>query len=230
MIWDKNDKNIVRNAMIVIFLSLTIVYVIRYQVNDTDTPTANNERADTISDSLIINPITPNTWITMNDPNSSTQEDILEINWETTQTGDNNEQEIQEGEEDDEQTQNNQDMKILSWTTLYFGPIEGIDTLDIEYRYALRDDRNIYFTYLENEPDLSSIARSLWWTLYTMNTETEIVRNDLFGNRVIFINLPEYQNNIVLMYVELGQEKWLLQISYNIYHESKRYLQNLFID
>ena len=229
MIWDKNDKNIVRNAMIVIFLSLTIVYVIRYQVNDTDTPTTNNERADTISDSLIINPITPNTWITMNDPNSSTQEDILEIDGETTQTGDNNEQ-IQEDEEDDEQAQSNQDMKILSWTTLYFGPIEGIDTLDIDYSYALRDDRNIYFTYLENEPDLSSIARSLWWTLYTMNTETEIVRNDLFGNRIIFINLPEYQKNIVLMYVELGQEKWLLQISYNIYHESKRYLQNLFID
>ena len=245
MIGDKNDKNIVRNAMIVIFLSLIIVYVIWYQVNGSNNSRPGNSSPNTtIADSLVINSVASNTGTTMNDPllesdwqENDTQEENTNNTGDTqdidTSTGDNTEQNQQEIEVDDDDTireESNQDMKILSWTTLYFGPIEWIDTLDINYSYALRDDRNIYFTYLENEPDLSSIARSLGWTLYTMNTETEIVRNELFGNRIIFINLSEYQNDIVLMYVEVWQEKWLLQISYNIYHESKRYLQNLFID
>jgi hypothetical protein len=100
----------------------------------------------------------------------------------------------------------------------------------VNYAYALRDSKNIYFTRIEKEPDLSSIARSLGGTLYTMNTETEIVKNQLFGKRITFINLPEYKDRLVLMYAEVGQEKRLLQISFNIYHQSKRYLQDLFID
>lgn len=233
MISDKNDKNIVRNAMIVLFLSLLIVYVIRYQTGwttQTITPTNNTS----ITDALVISPVDTDTGITMTNPSTGevTIPDIAQqTGLDTTGTNQTNEQRT--GiiiTTESKQSTGNTDMKILSWTTLYFGPIEWIDKLGINYNYALRDDRNIYFVSLNNEPDLSATARSLWWTLYTMNTETEIVRNELFGKRIIFINLPEYKDKLVLMYVEIGQERRLLQISYTIYHQSKRYLQTLFID
>jgi hypothetical protein len=227
MFSDKNDNNIVRNAMIVLFLSLLIVYVIWYQVRGASDQTSIRQNTGSITDSLIITErSTTDTQTTLSNPTTG-----------QTQTG--SEQSIQTWAQITEPVEEPlaiepsndapEDMIILSGTTLYFGPIEGIDKLGINYQYALKDDRNIYFSFLgEREPDLSAIARSLGWTLYTMNTETEIVRNELFGKRIIFINLPKYKDKLVLMYVEIGDQKRLLQIWFNIYHQSKRYLQDLF--
>lgn len=230
MFSDKNDNNIVWNAMIVLFLSLLIVYVIRYQVRGTSESDIITENNDSITDSLIITERTPiSTGTTLSNPSTWQVQTWWLQTW-SIQTGDSEEPIAQEPliiEPSSEPIQ--EDMIILSWTTLYFGPIEGIDTLGISYQYALKDDKNIYFTFLgDTEPDLSAIARSLGWTLYTMNTETEIIKNELFGKRIIFINLPTYKDKLVLMYVEVGDQKWLLQVSYNIYHQTKRYLQSLF--
>ncbi len=237
MLTEKNDKNIIGNAMIVLFLSLLIVYVIRYQTGWSNRQTTRPDtNPSTITDTLVINPIqwtNTDTIMTMTDT-EQTQTGTQNIQdnqwWQIT------EEELVSVETIEEDTQDatteipNNTMKVLSGTTLYFWPIEWIDKLGISYAYALRDDRNIYFVRLENEPNLSAIARSLWWTLYTMNTETEIMRNELFGNRITFINIPIYRDNKVLMYVEVWQEKRLLQIPFNIYHQSKSYLQNLFIN
>lgn len=228
MLPDKNnDKNIVRNAMIVLFLSLLIVYVVRYQVhNSKDTSPAIDQWS--IADSLTIIEQEYDTWTYLTNPIQETW--FVNIDTGTQQT-------VQTWIQQEQptisitSTQNTdqEDMEILSGTTLYFGPIEWIDKLWITYNYALKDDKNIYYVALwDKEPDLSAIARSLWWTLYTMNTETEIIKNQLFGKRVVFINLPEYKDKVTLMYVEVGSKKWLLQISYTIYHQSKSYLQELF--
>lgn len=230
MFSNKNDSNIVRNAMIVLFLSLLIVYVIRYQVHGASDQGSITENTASITDELII---TERPWIdtgsTLSNPNTGSiqtgTEQIVET-WAQVTEPLIPEEEVLVIEESNNATE---DMIVLSGTTLYFGPIEGIDKLWISYQYALKDDKNIYFSFLwDKEPDLSAIARSLGGTLYTMNTETEIVKNQLFGKRVIFINLPEYKDKLVLMYVEIGDQKWLLQISYTVYHQTKRYLQDLF--
>lgn len=231
MFSDKNDNNIVRNAMIVLFLSLLIVYVIWYQVRGASDPSSIKEDTGSIADSLIITERpTIDTGVTLSNPTTGWIQTGTDQSIETwAQIA---EPVIEDEEENlviEESNDMPEDMIILSGTTLYFGPIEGIDKLWITYQYALKDDKNIYFSFLwDKEPDLSAIARSLGGTLYTMNTETEIVKNELFGKRVIFINLPEYKDKLVLMYVEIGDQKWLLQISYTVYHQTKRYLQDLF--
>lgn len=232
MFSNKNDSNIVRNAMIVLFLSLLIVYVIWYQVRGASDQSSITDNTDSITDSLIITERpTIDTGTTLSNPSTGSIQTETE---QSSQTWTEAETWTIEPTQDEEvlviQESNNmpEDMIILSGTTLYFGPIEGIDKLWISYQYALKDDKNIYFSFLWEEPDLSAIARSLGGTLYTMNTETEIVKNELFGKRIIFINLPEYKDKLVLMYVEVGDQKWLLQISYTVYHQTKRYLQDLF--
>jgi hypothetical protein len=52
----------------------------------------------------------------------------------------------------------------------------------------------------------------------------------LFGEKIMFINIPEYKDKIVLMILYIDQDVWLLQIDYNVYHKSKNYLKSLFID
>lgn len=54
MFSNKNDSNIVRNAMIVLFLSLLIVYVIWYQVRGASDQSSITDNTDSITDSLII--------------------------------------------------------------------------------------------------------------------------------------------------------------------------------
>jgi hypothetical protein len=229
MFSNKNDSNIVRNAMIVLFLSLLIVYVIWYQVRGASNQSSIIDNTDSITDSLIITERpTIDTGTTLSNPSTGSIQTGTEQDSETWAQITEPVIEDEEVLVIEESNDMPEDMIILSGTTLYFGPIEGIDKLWISYQYALKDDKNIYFSFLWEEPDLSAIARSLGGTLYTMNTETEIVKNELFGKRVIFINLPEYKDKLVLMYVEVGDQKRLLQISYTVYHQTKRYLQDLF--
>ena len=210
--------------MIVLFLSLVIVYVIRYQIQ-TKQISSLTTTTGSIADNLTITEKESTTGKIqtgqiITNPSfqeiSKTGTTISQPPVPATKTVDVSEKGV---------------THVLSGTTLYFGPIEWIDKLAVIHKYALKDDKNIYFTSIgDKEPDRSAIARSLGGTLYTMNTETEITKNQLFGKRIVFINLPIYKDKLVLMYVEVGTEKWLLQISNTIYHTSKSYLQRLFTD
>ena|GEM_PF-1546621 len=129
MFSDKNDNNIVWNAMIVLFLSLLIVYVIWYQVRGASDQTSITKNTDSISDSLIITerPII-NTGTTLSNPSTGQKEVIQDTGSIIPTTGI-----VIEPEEESlvvEDSNNvSEDMFILSGTTLYFGPIEGIDKL-----------------------------------------------------------------------------------------------------
>lgn len=78
--------------------------------------------------------------------------------------------------------------------------------------------------------DFASIARALQGSIYTLATEQDILQNKLFGNKVAFINLPEYKDKQVLMLIYLNDGIRLIQIEYNLYHKSKAHLKSLFID
>ncbi|MFZ2150491.1 MAG: hypothetical protein WAZ12_02330 [Candidatus Absconditicoccaceae bacterium] len=122
-------------------------------------------------------------------------------------------------------------IKYLSGTKLFYGILESIEKLGIAYKYILEDQKGIYYVYLGDfKYDIVSIARKLGGNIYTINTEQEILKNKLFGDKITFINLPEYKNKIVLIIVYIGKDTWLLQVDYTLYHKSKTYLQNLFID
>jgi hypothetical protein len=78
--------------------------------------------------------------------------------------------------------------------------------------------------------DFASIARALNGSIYTMATEQELIENKLFGSKVVFINIPEYKDQQVIMLIYMKNGIWLVQIDYDLYHKSKTYLKSLFID
>ncbi len=62
-----------------------------------------------------------------------------------------------------------------------------------------------------------------------MVTEAEILQNQLFGDKISYINLSMFRDIRVLMVIEIDDEVWLLQIPADKYHQSKDYLKSLFI-
>ena len=125
----------------------------------------------------------------------------------------------------------NTGIKLLSWTSIYYGPISVIEQLGIKYQYALTDTSGTRYIYLGTPSyDFVSIARALQGNLYTLATEQDILQNKLFGNKVVFINLPEYKDKQVLMLLYLNDGIRLVQMEYKLYHKSKSYLKSLFID
>ena len=122
------------------------------------------------------------------------------------------------------------EMIVLSWTHSFYWSLDFVDLLWISYKYVLKDDKWIYFLNMDwYTYDFSDIARKLWWNLYIMNTESEILANKLFGDKVTFINIPEYANKKVLMLLNVNNQARLLAMDYDLYHQSKPYLQSLFI-
>ena len=122
-------------------------------------------------------------------------------------------------------------INLLSWTYIYYKTLESIEKLWIKYKYILTDDKNIYYIFLWTGNiaySFSDIVNKLWWSLYEIKTEQEIIKNKLFGNKVIYINLTEYKNKLVLMLIEYWNENWIIQIDYENYYKSKNYLQGLF--
>lgn len=121
-------------------------------------------------------------------------------------------------------------IRLLSGTDIYYWQIEVIEKLGIKYQYALTDTSWIWYIYLGTPSyDFASIAGSLKGSLFTLATEQDIINNKLFGNKVVFINLPEYKDKQVVMLIYLNDGIWLIQVDAKIYHKSKAYIKSLFI-
>ena len=123
-----------------------------------------------------------------------------------------------------------ENMIILSGTKTYYGELDFVDKMWISYSYVLIDQKWIYYLNMwGHKYDFSDIARKLKWNLYVMNTDQELIANSLFGDKITFINIPEYKNKKVLFLLDINNQSWLLAIDYKIYHQVKPYLKSLFI-
>jgi hypothetical protein len=118
----------------------------------------------------------------------------------------------------------------LSGTILFYGELSIIKQLGITPQYILRDNKNIHYIFLwtGNRYDFGSIARWLWGNIVQLTTQAQIKENKLFGDRITFINLPEYQWKTVHMVVETNNQQRLIRIDFKIYHKSKKYLIDMF--
>ncbi len=121
-------------------------------------------------------------------------------------------------------------MIILKGTTVDDYSIESREKLWIQPHYTLKDKKKkIWYWYLGNDTyDFKKIAKNLWGNSIEIKTEKDIIKNKLFGKKIIFINLPEYKNILVLMIVVTTKGTRLLEIPYKDYHKSKEYLKNAF--
>ena len=122
-------------------------------------------------------------------------------------------------------------IKLLSGTKIRYWVIDSVEKLGISYQYALKDNQDIYYAYLgkNNTINLESIVKKAWGTLYSILRENEIIKNNLFGEKVVYINLPEYKQKKVILLVTVDWADWLIQIDYAKYYTSKWYLKTLFI-
>lgn len=213
-----DEKKLIRLAMITLFLSLMIVYMLLYQVKWDKLKVESSLKPTNEKVSIV-----PKTWTI-----SSIWGTDKKNMWNTTiiKTLSWTKAEIKTWS-----IIQNAKIRILSWTDIYYWESAIIDKLWIKYQYALKDKKDIYYFNLGNPSyDFGSITKSLWWNTFTLITEQDIFQNKLFWNKVIFINLPENKDKIVLMIVYVKNEVWMIQAWYDIYHQSKNYLKSLFID
>lgn len=112
---------------------------------------------------------------------------------------------------------------------MYFGAVESVELLGLEPEYLLKDAKGFYYAKLEKEPNLKKTVQDLNGSVYTITSEAELLKNQLFGDKISFVNLPEYKNKLVIMLVASDDEYWLVQMEYGKYHQSKNYLKTLFI-
>lgn len=119
--------------------------------------------------------------------------------------------------------------RILSWTTLTSDALLA-DVIGVEYRYALRDKKGIYYLNLgSSKQDLRALLQTQWWNTFSLDTPVNILANQLFGDHVMFLNMPQYLNKTVLMVVDIQWERRLIQVAYDQYHTSKKHIAQTFI-
>lgn len=119
--------------------------------------------------------------------------------------------------------------KMLPGTKEYYGVLDIVGILWVKPEFTLQDSKWNYFAYYWSNLNFVPTILALWWNVYEMVTEAEILQNQLFGDKVSYINLSMFKDVWVLMVVEIDGEVWLLQIPANQYHQSKDYIKSLFI-
>jgi len=185
------------------------------------------------------NEIVADDWwsVTSNSTNSTQEVQISEnikITWSTSLWGKqtswvNNSNNKNKTNASNSVSLSNTNTKTLSGTTEYFGTLDIVSILGQNPKFTLQDSRWNYFVYYWEHLDFAQTIKALWWSIYEMVTEAEILQNQLFGERVSYINLSMFKDNRVLMVIEIDGDVWLLQIPADKYHQSKDYLKSLFI-
>ena len=238
------ESNTVRWSIVVLCVSLSLVYVVLYYVkwdvfkwtwnevvamnntwltvSEIDNSQDYSMKADTWNNDLP----SQTTWLF----NHSDSSNVQEVNNNTSSNNQWSLTIIDLSSPNSSDTTTLSEMVVLRWTHTYYGDLDFVNLLWISYKYALKDDKWIYYLNMDGYTyDFSDIARKLWWNLYIMNTESEILANKMFGNKVTYINIPDYANKKVLMLIDVNNQSRLLAVDYSIYHQSKSYLQSLFI-
>jgi len=238
------EKKTIRFSMVVLFLALMIVYMFLFQIKWKEFKNSLNKDSDSTSwDMIQITAV--NSW-----QSELISSFLQEENRIINQTSNINKintwksdfltwfiqsQIVKTGNINKSSTWKTQtklgNIRILSWTDIYYWTVDSIEKLWIKYQYALLDSQGIYYVYLGNPAyDFDNIVRKLKWNLYTLNTEQDIFNNKLFWDKIVFINLPEYKNNKVVMLVYISNDVRLIQIDYSIYYKSKNYIKSLFYE
>lgn len=205
------EKRVIKLSLIILFLSLLMVYLLLYQIKGKSIKQSLAEQ--TIIEPSFIKAVNLTGYDKLVESMKNTATTWKIETWELPQI-----------------TTSLSWVQMLSGTKLFYGKIDSIDKLGIKYQYALIDGS---WTFLINlwipKYDFDSITRALWGNIYKITTEQELEANKLFGDKVLFINLPEYKDKLVLMLQYINKEVWLIQIDYKLYHISKWYLKSLFV-
>lgn len=218
------NKKVITWSLIILFLILSIVYSLTYQKKQylfkNIGETWNNTSFYSVDQSQW-------SWLEMGivTENAVSKETIGSVSlWDLSNT-----QKISVSNANTPVSLSSADVKFLPGTTEYFGTLDIVSIIGQKPKFTLQDSRWNYFAYYGNHLDFEETIKTLWWSVYEMITESEILQNQLFGERVSYINLSMFKDVRVLMVIENEGETRLLQIPADKYHYSKDYLRSLFI-
>ena len=227
-------KKVITLSLIVLFLSLSVVYSLTYQkkqslfratVKDWNTTTvhaSNNIDASSSNESKNLDKTADSVLTNTTDATSL---------WELPKSDstNNSSSPVSGTKPANSDSIDSANIKLLPGTTEYFGTLDIVSILGQKPKYTLQDSRWNYFAYYGDHLDFVKTVQTLWWNVYEMVTEAEILQNQLFGDKISYINLSMFRDIRVLMVIEIDDEIWLLQIPSDKYHQSKDYLKSLFI-
>ena len=231
------NKKVITRSLIVLFLSLSIVYSLTYQKKES------LFRSSIKSWNEVTNQIwtkDQNLWLvtenSINLDKDSDGEKNLEASdsvslWDIQPSWVNssNTRLSDVGEPSTSISLNPTSTTMLPGTSEYFGTLDIVSILGEKPEYTLQDSKWNYFAYYGDHLNFVQTVQTLWGNVYEMVTESEILQNQLFGDRVSYINLSMFKDIRVLMVIEIDDDVWLLQIPADKYHQSKAYLTSLFI-
>ena len=227
------NKKVINWSLVVLFLSLSIVYVLTYQ------------KKESLFKSSIIswNQITSQMWVQNQNLWLATQSSVNVTgnseNIKKIEKSDSNE-EIKLVTSSETRAPSTEEEPIivhvvstnterLPGTTEYFGTLDIVSILEQDPEFTLQDSKWNYFVYYGNHLDFIQTVETLGGNVYEMKTESEILQNHLFGDRVSYINLSMFKDIWVIMVIRIDGDVRLLQIPADKYHYSKDYLKSLFI-
>ncbi|MDD2537318.1 MAG: hypothetical protein PHU61_02400 [Candidatus Absconditabacteria bacterium] len=223
------QKKIVTWSMFILFLSLAIVYSLAYIAkSEVFAPTKNTPASILTSFEDAEDTQIPVVDIG-NTPESATQlSGVISGNISDLSTG-----LLSSGSNAnalDDSLASTESVPLLSGTTQFFGLLDIFDILGFQAEYTLQDSQGNYLAKLGSQTtDFVRTVQQLGGNVYTMATESEILQNQLFGDKVSFINMPVFKDKIVIMVIEIDGEQRLIQVDATKYHNNKDYLKSLFI-
>lgn len=133
------------------------------------------------------------------------------------------------------------EQKIRTITTIKprYAKISVADELGIDIRYSFSDEWGIQYWYLWTglNIDLAPVVRRLWWTVLAIQTRNDIMKNLLRWDRILYINIPGTtfvqqwwieQKLLVVMIVDMGEDRWFIQIPFDQYYAHKEDMKKHF--
>lgn len=236
------NKKVISWSLIVLFLSLSIVYSLTYQKKESLFRTVvdnwdNIEEQTWFTESIWTQDL--DSWFVTQD--SYLIEDIVNpldteesesislwdnmIGW----TMDSDTIDLGSSESSSSVSLGARNNNTLPGTTEYFGTLDIVSVIGEKPKFTLQDSKWNFFVYYWDHLDFIQSIEALGGSVYEMVTESEILNNQLFGDRVSYINLSMFKDVRVIMVVKIDSDVWLLQIPADKYHYSKDYLKSLFI-
>lgn len=215
------------------FLCLSIVYSLTYQKKESLFKASNKSWNDTPIQTENLNLWqTSGNSINLSEDTYDTEK--LEISdsvslWDTTQNREDNSDTRNSNEISNSVSLNSSNSKTLPGTTEYFGTLDIVSILWEKPEFTLQDSKWNYFAYYGDHLNFIQTVQTLGGNVYEMVTESEILQNQLFGDRVSYINLSMFKDVRVIMIVEIDEDVRLIQVPADKYHYSKDYLKSIFI-
>ena len=236
------NKKVISRSLIVLFLSLSIVYSLTYQKKESLFKTVVDNWDNIQEQTWFIENIWTqdlDSWFVIQDSiyldedsNSLIDDEDGSVSLWNTQTSlaiDTDSTSSDLIKSSNSVSLGSSSNGILPGTTEYFGTLDIVSIIGEKPQIILQDSKWNFFAYYGNHLDFIQPIESLGGSVYEMVTESEILQNQLFGDRVSYINLSMFKDIWVIMVIRIDGDVWLLQIPADKYHYSKDYLKSLFI-